>query len=105
MGEDASLDDFTSSESSEQSEAAAGTVDEADPAGAEESTATVEPESGTADDAEADPATGTDDIEPARTTYAWSDEGTACEACGETVERRWQQADGLVCIECKDWER
>jgi len=99
MGEDASLDDFLGGESSGQSEAEP--ADETDPTDAGEPTAAVESETGTADDAEPD----ADDIEPAATTYAWSDEGTTCDGCGETVERRWQQDGALVCIECKDWER
>jgi len=105
MGEDASLDDFLGGESSEQSEAepAEETADETGPSDTGESTATVEPETGTGDDAEPDAATDTDDVEPAGTTYAWSDEGTTCESCGETVERRWRQDDRLVCPGCKDW--
>lgn len=67
MGEDASLDEFLNSESSEQSGAA--------------------------------------DPDPATTTYAWSDGAATCGTCGEAVERRWQQAGDLVCVECKDWER
>lgn len=66
MGEDASLDEFLNSESSEQSGAA---------------------------DADA------------TTTYAWSDGAATCGTCGEAVERRWQQAGDLVCVECKDWDR
>jgi len=100
MGEDASLDDFLGGESSEQSEAdeeATGDDTEATVEAAESTAKTA------ADDTEA--TAETDDVEPAATTYAWSDEGATCEACGETVERRWQQDGDLVCIECKDWER
>ena len=105
MSEDASLDDFLGGESSEQSEAA-----DDEPAGSESTDGgppdTEQSDTKASETAAADePAADTDDVEPTATTYAWSDEGTTCEACGETVERRWQQADGLVCIECKDWER
>ncbi|MBX0288161.1 hypothetical protein EGH22_17665 [Halomicroarcula sp. F28] len=97
MGEDASLDEFLGGESSEQSEA----TDAVEPADETE----VEP-AGEGEPADADePETDATDVEPARTTYAWNDEGATCEACGETIERRWQLEGGLVCIECKDWER
>ena len=48
-----------------------------------------------------------DEADPpvATTTYAWDGDGAACDACDERVERRWQQDGGLVCVECKDWER
>jgi hypothetical protein len=42
-------------------------------------------------------------VEPAEATYAWSGDGDACAACGETVERRWHSEDGLVCPDCKEW--
>ena len=107
MSEDASLDDFLGGESSEQSEAAEAAAARA----GEESASETEPADATEAEtassdgepaADAEPAA---DIEPAKTTYAWSDAGTTCEDCGETVERRWQQDGGLVCIDCKDWER
>lgn len=85
MGEDASLDEFLNSESSEQSGAA----------DADASTTDTEPAGGTV----------SPDIDPATTTYAWSDGAATCGTCGEAVERRWQQAGDLVCVECKDWDR
>jgi len=85
MSEDASLDDFLGGESSKQSEAA----------DADASTGGTEPTD----------ETTSPDGEPATTTYAWSGDGAACGACGETVEQRWQQDGGLVCIDCKDWEQ
>ncbi|ELZ29612.1 hypothetical protein C475_01646 [Halosimplex carlsbadense 2-9-1] len=42
-------------------------------------------------------------VEPAEATYAWSTDGDACAACGETVERRWRSEEGLVCPDCKEW--
>jgi len=51
-----------------------------------------------------DEATTTDEsVTPARTTYAWSDEGTTCESCGDVVEQRWEQDGALVCPDCKEW--
>jgi len=87
MGEDASLDDFLATGESEES--AASEAEPSEPASEEELS---EPES-------------SDGIAPATTTYAWDGGGAACEACGEVVERRWQQDGGLVCVACKDWER
>ncbi|WP_459191254.1 DUF7573 domain-containing protein [Halosimplex sp. J119] len=42
-------------------------------------------------------------VEPAVSTYTWSGDGGVCDACGETVDRRWRQDDDLVCPDCKDW--
>ena len=112
MGENASLDDFLGGESSGQSEAADATAD-TEPAdgavddGSTDAATDAEPADATADAGAADdPDVDTEqDVEPAATTYAWDDAGAACDDCGETVERRWQQEGGLVCIACKDWER
>lgn len=105
MGEDASLDQFLTDESDEQcSVSAEEPKPTASEAGGEQSE-TDGAETAADDETEPDPAAATDTVEPAATTYAWSGEGTACEACGEVVERRWQQEGGLVCIECKDWEQ
>jgi len=103
MGEDASLDQFIGAESDEQGEEST----EADVA--TEAEASVEGEvpeqsvPGAKPDEAAGPETEPEPDEPARTTYAWSDEGTTCKSCGETVERRWRQDDRLVCPDCKDW--
>jgi len=108
MSEDASLDDFLGGESSEQSEAAEAAAARADEESASETEPADATEAETASSEDGEPAADgepTADIEPAKTTYAWSDEGATCEDCGETVERRWQQDGGLVCIDCKDWER
>jgi len=77
MGEDASLDQFIGDESDEQGEATDTTSESAT----------------------------TSEIVPATATYAWDGAGVACDECGETVERRWRGADGLVCLDCKDWDR
>lgn len=56
-----------------------------------------------ADADEAAVAADPGDVEPAASTYAWSDEAVACEACGERAERRWRDGDRLVCAGCKEW--
>ena len=48
--------------------------------------------------------TDADSADWATTTYAWSEEGAACAACGEVVPRRWQQDGTLVCPACKEWD-
>jgi len=77
MGEDASLDQFIGDESDEQGEAADTAAESA----------------------------ATSGVVAATTTYAWDGSGAVCADCGETVERRWRGADGLVCLDCKDWDR
>ena len=102
MGDNASLDDFLGGESSEQTGAADGEPTDGEQPAEQSETAADQ----TATDTElSETEAGSDGTEPAATTYAWSDQGATCEACGETVERRWQQDGGLVCIGCKDWER
>ncbi len=48
-------------------------------------------------------ATGSSPVELATSTYAWTGNGAACGACGESVARRWQDEDALVCADCKEW--
>lgn len=36
-------------------------------------------------------------------TYEWTPDGTACERCGTTVNRRWRDDERFVCAECKSW--
>lgn len=40
---------------------------------------------------------------PAPITCEWRPDGSACEACGATVERRWRDGDARVCADCKEW--
>ena len=42
-------------------------------------------------------------VDPATRTYVYAPEGVPCEECGTVVERRWQQAEALVCDACKGW--
>ncbi|WP_424017565.1 DUF7573 domain-containing protein [Halorientalis pallida] len=53
--------------------------------------------------APAEPATDSDPVDPAASTYAWSEAGAVCTACGESVARRWRDGDDLVCADCKEW--
>lgn len=94
MGEDASLDQFVGGGDDE-----AGDTDASD-----DGDATPADEERPGEDADTETTSGGDPT-PATTTYAWSDEGTQCAACGEVVERRWQQDGTLVCVDCKEWDR
>jgi len=77
---DASLDEFLNEEGDEDGEDTETSEDGAD----------------TGADADAG-------VEPAVSAYDWSPGGTACEACGSVVERRWRDGEQLVCGECKEW--
>jgi hypothetical protein len=110
---DASLDEFLgdTDEADEGSEGEAETgEDEAERAG-DEAEPEAEPSSGSGERAggEEDPGAGPEgpppvaDVEPARSTFAWSADGAACTVCGERIEERWESDEGLVCIECKEW--
>jgi len=98
---DASLDEFLSG----GDEGSEGSVDEADDASGEQSG--PEPEPGTERGSDTDPGTEgpptVEDVEPARSTFAWSTDGEACAECGERVEERWESEVGMVCVECKSW--
>ena len=109
---DSSLDEFLSgpdeeSEGEETSTNEGETVDDpgtehAEPEPDDEIGSESGPDTDEADESEERPPP-TAEVEPARSTYAWSPEGAACAACGERVEERWESADGLVCIGCKEW--
>ncbi|MEF8839400.1 MAG: hypothetical protein V5A18_07845, partial [Haloarculaceae archaeon] len=40
---------------------------------------------------------------PPRGTYEFTPSGASCAACGDVVDRRWQEEAGLVCLACKSW--
>ena len=101
MGEDASLDQFLTDESDEQRSGSEIGAKEPEPTASEVTGEQSETDTAT----ESSDAGPRDGPEPAAMTYVWDGAGAACGACGETVERRWQQDDGLVCVDCKDWER
>jgi hypothetical protein len=115
--EDASLDQFASSEATETDSGEAETedpdseeaaTDEADPEEGEVRTEESEVQTGDADpeNGEADPEDASP-VEPAVSTYQWSAEGGECADCGASADRLWrgegQKDGGLVCPECKDW--
>lgn len=51
----------------------------------------------------ADGATDGSSDDTASATYVWTPSDAACDGCGVSVTRRWRAADGLVCVDCKDW--
>lgn len=103
--EDASLDDFLDGGEddggpAEANDGPAGDErtdadGQADPSGGE-----GDPDRSRAADGERG---GTDAVDPATATYAWTPGGEPCAACGERVERRWRSAAGLVCPDCVEW--
>ena len=50
-----------------------------------------------------DDTVDTETVEPATPTYRFDPDGTACDGCGETVEKRWHDDGQFVCADCKDW--
>ncbi len=47
-----------------------------------------------------------DEIDPDRlegATYSWTPDGAVCTACGQSVEERWANDEGVVCVDCKEW--
>lgn len=122
---DASLDEFFSTdEGTEEPEGEAeededgadefgteqsGSESEPGPEGSDETEPSPDPGKGTGTerdpDAESEPEgpPPVDEVEPARSTFAWSPDGVACAECGERVEERWESDAGLVCVGCKVW--
>jgi hypothetical protein len=62
-----------------------------------------EAEANEPDDGDDGVAVDPEAVEPAASTYAWSAEPVACAACGTAVRRRFRDAAGLVCADCKEW--
>lgn len=83
-----SLDEFAGTESATEA---------ADPAVEESS----KPEPDPVEDGASDPADA--DVQSIESTYDWTPGGAPCAMCGESVEERWRDAEGLVCIDCKVW--
>jgi hypothetical protein len=113
---DSSLDEFLSDPDEESEESEADANEDETVGDREAEHAEPDDETGTGSEPETDEADGneetnesvgdppsTAEVEPARSTYAWSPEGRPCEACGKQVEERWESADGLVCVTCKEW--
>jgi hypothetical protein len=121
--EDASLDQFASSEATEtdSEEAETKDVDSEEPDSKHAETDEVNPEEGKARTEDATPENGEADsedeidsedadaspVEPAVSTYGWSPEDGECADCGASAERLWrgegQKDGGLVCADCKEW--
>ncbi|QCJ45726.1 hypothetical protein [Haloprofundus sp. MHR1] len=93
MGEDRSLDEFLGK---------SGADSVGDGESPEEDTERSEPNDG---DIKSPNDGDAEDAKPAVATFRWSSTGAACDACGETVQRRWrdEETDGFVCIDCKPW--
>jgi hypothetical protein len=93
--EDASLDDFLDGDESDEAEQSAG-ADDHRGSGEQQAAGNTE--------AAGEPvAVDPDGVDPATTTYAWSEDGVACETCGTVVARRWDDDGQLVCPDCKEW--
>ena len=101
--EDRSLDDFLGDDSDGESTDADGedTSDETTESDAVESKTTDSDT--TESDADESSRSGPEAVEPAVSTYGWDGDGGVCADCGERVDRRWRQGEGLVCEACKDW--
>lgn len=68
----------------------------------------AEPEQAEPDHAEDPPGDESESdrvTERAETTFAWTPDSRACEACGDQTQRRWRTDAGFVCPDCVDWER
>lgn len=112
---DASLDEFLT-DTDERNEGSGDEVEsgsetepdaeDGSPSGTDEG-AETEREAETAREADTDPGPEgpptVEDVEPARSTFAWSPDGVACAECGQQVAERWESDAGLVCTECKSW--
>ena len=98
--EDASLDQFVTSEATDSED------DEVDSADAGTGSEGAEPEVETETGVDPD-SLDASAVDPAVSTYRWSSEGGECADCGASADRLWRgegQKDGdLVCPDCKEW--
>ena len=95
MSGDRSLEEFASGSGAAESESdSASKTEDAEEA---ESAETAE------SDAEATERVDPAEVEPATPTMRFAPDGAACDACGETVERRWHDDGAFVCADCKAW--
>ncbi|MDG5777322.1 hypothetical protein VB773_03185 [Haloarculaceae archaeon H-GB2-1] len=81
MAEDASLGDFASEPSEDESD------DETAERGDEPASVTV----------------STDDVEPATATYRVAATPEPCAECATETTRLWRDGERFVCGDCKDW--
>lgn len=117
MPEDRSLDEFLDAGEGTDSDDSDSEAEADEPAGDDESIENDDEPAGDdetgadagsviADEQESGDETGVldpDAVDPAEATYDWSPDGAACDACEETVERRWLGDAGYVCADCKEW--
>ncbi len=54
-------------------------------------------------ESEADRTDGAEPAAPSVPTMRWSPDGPPCDACGESVARRWRSDGAFVCADCKEW--
>lgn len=96
MSEDRSLEEFAGADGTDGDAGEAGDAGEDVPDG--------DSDTGDGDPPTDDDQPSTDDApEPATSTSTVSPSGAPCEGCGAVVERRWLDAGGYVCSDCKDW--
>lgn len=106
-----SLDDFVGGSEAESSDSETDIAEDAAPEPDAAADATESDAAAAETDAEETAAEADDGTEPTLTveeatpTYDFSPDGSTCEACGETVQTRWHDADrGMVCADCKRWD-
>lgn len=97
--EDRSLEEFADAAADDD----ADTGDDVDA----DADATNSDAAGDADGGDGSPETSSvdavDAADPAAPTYDYSPDGAACDACGESVTRRWRDDGDYVCADCKEW--
>jgi formylmethanofuran dehydrogenase subunit E len=106
MSEDRSLDEFASGsgegegapETTEATEATDPGPSEADTLAGSDAD-----EDTTSSDADEADAPDVNAVDPATLTMRFEPGGASCDACGETVERRWHDDGAFVCDDCKAW--
>ncbi|RXK47328.1 DUF7573 domain-containing protein [Halorientalis pallida] len=96
--DDASLDEFVGASDDSDADASDGTAESGQGVTGDEAET-----DGTGADPGEDPATDTDAVDTATSTYAWSGADAVCAVCDESVARRWRDGDDLVCADCKEW--
>jgi hypothetical protein len=99
MSKDRSLDDFVGADSDAEHADSGERDDDAQHADGVERNADHE----SPDATDTEEAVDTDAVTPATPTYRFTPDGAACDACGDTVEKRWHDDGRFVCADCKEW--